>query len=509
MPKSKNYKTPNTPNTEYKNQISPTSEYKNKNIKSNKLATTGKLINSSSNSDNSQNSQTFIVIAKSTCHNLLMYMDEKVEAFIKREEPLEIAHESIAKAAKLLIQNDTPLSKHQAYRNMKEISSEYDYILKCSSNSEIPKPHGIKLQDNVDAYFYAMLYPPIFEVCNNTSKDLMYSKYAMCLELWHNMLTQAIIIDSFFDGLHESILKLLNDRNDTILYDPSPESKYTYSPKSYNKSSTNYKDKLLELYRPSIEFACHVKEKTLDDRKSTTTQDKSIKSMINFPFLQSGNRGTKMNNYIYDCIEFFNTFQDWLPKEHKNYKSAKFLKLYQLYNFQKQLHLFDFIWHSEFNKVNFHLTNGFVTNYVLYFILKQNKDLISIIFNDENNKHKDEHICPIKSGKDETYEFGIAYTSPNSTELSFENTLENYDLEFINSLIKRASITLSEYTLNFKDRQANRLWDFISNCTVFTVADNFFNYVNSLFNDSFVQEFRNIWNDSTDYYKQIYEDTHF
>ena len=103
-------------------------------------------------------------------------MDEKVEKFINREEPLEIAHESIAKAAKLLIQNDTPLSKHQAYRNMKEISSEYDYILKCSSNSEIPKPHGIKLQDNVDAYFYAMLYPPIFEVCSNTSKDLMYSK---------------------------------------------------------------------------------------------------------------------------------------------------------------------------------------------------------------------------------------------------------------------------------------------------------------------------------------------
>ena len=397
MPKSKNYKTPRTPNAEYKNQISPTSEYKNKNIKSNKLATTGKLINSSSNSDNSQNSQTFIVIAKSTCHNLLMYMDEKVEKFINREEPLEIAHESIAKAAKLLIQNDTPLSKHQSYRNMKEISSEYDYILKCSSNSEIPKPHGIKLQDNVDAYFYAMLYPPIFEVCSNTSKDLMYSKYAMCLELWHNMLTQAIIIDSFFDRLHESILKLLNDRNDTILYDPSPELKYTYSPKSYNKSSTNYKDKLLE-------------------------------SMINFPFLQSGNRGMKMNNYIYDCIEFFNTFQDWLPKEYKNYKSAKFLKLYQLYNFQKQLHLFDFIWHSEFNKVNFHLTNGFITNYVLYFILKQNKDLISIIFSNENNKHKDEHICPIKSGKDETYEFGIAYTSPNSTELSLENTLENYDL---------------------------------------------------------------------------------
>lgn len=331
----------------------------------------------------------------------------------------------------------------------------------------------------------------------------------MCLELWHNMLTQAIIIDSFFDELHESILKLLNDRNDTILYDPSPESKYTYSPKSYNKSSTNYKAKLLELYRPSIEFACRIKEKTLDDRKSTTTQDKSIKSMINFPFLQSGNRGTKMNNYIYDCVEFFNTFQDWLPKEYKNYKSAKFLKLYQLYNFQKQLHLFDFIWHSEFNKVNFHLTNGFVTNYVLYFILKQNKDLISIIFSDENNKHKDEHICPIKSGKNETYEFGIAYTSPNSTELSLENTLENYDLEFINSLIKRASITLSEYTLNYKDRQANRLWDFISNCTVFTVADNFSNYVNSLFNDSFVQEFRDIWNDSTDYYKQIYEDTHF
>ena len=42
MPKSKNYKTPRTPNAEYKNQISPTSEYKNKNIKSNKLATTGR-----------------------------------------------------------------------------------------------------------------------------------------------------------------------------------------------------------------------------------------------------------------------------------------------------------------------------------------------------------------------------------------------------------------------------------------------------------------------------------
>ena len=177
-----------------------------------------------------------------------------------------------------------------------------------------------------------MLYPPIFEVCSNTSKDLMYSKYAMCLE-FVEYLTQAIIIDSFFDELHESILKLLNDKNDTILYDPSPESKYTYSPKSYNKSSTNYKDKLLELYRPSIEFACRIKEKTLDDRKSTTTQDKSIKSMINFPFLQSGNRGTKMNNYIYDCVEFFNTFRDWL-QEYKRYKSAKFLKLYQLYIFR-------------------------------------------------------------------------------------------------------------------------------------------------------------------------------
>ena len=44
------------------------------------------------------------------------------------------------------------------------------------------------------------------------------------------MLTQAIIIDSFFDGLHESILKLLNDRNDTILYDPSP---YAYTSNYY------------------------------------------------------------------------------------------------------------------------------------------------------------------------------------------------------------------------------------------------------------------------------------
>ena len=102
-------------------------------------------------------------------------------------------------------------------------------------------PHGIKLQDNVDAYFYAMLYPPIFEVCNNTSKDLMYSKYAMCLELWHNMLTQAIIIDSFFDRLHESILKLLNDRNDTILYDPSPELKYTYLRKAIIKARRTIK----------------------------------------------------------------------------------------------------------------------------------------------------------------------------------------------------------------------------------------------------------------------------
>ena len=128
-----------------------------------------------------------------------------------------------------------------------------------------------------------------------------------------------------FDRLHESILKLLNDRNDTILHDPSPESKYTYSPKSYNKSSTNYKDKLLELYRPSIEFACRVKEKTLDDRKSTTTQDKSIKSMINFPFLQSGNRGTKMNNYIYDCVEFLILSEIGYPKNIKIINQLNFL----------------------------------------------------------------------------------------------------------------------------------------------------------------------------------------
>ncbi len=85
-----------------------------------------------------------------------MYMDEKIEAFIKREEWLQIAHELIAKAAKLLIQNDTPISrKHQAYRNMKEISSEYDYILKCSSNFRNPLSTRDKITRQLHAYFYA------------------------------------------------------------------------------------------------------------------------------------------------------------------------------------------------------------------------------------------------------------------------------------------------------------------------------------------------------------------
>ena len=76
--------------------------------------------------------------------------------------------------------------------------------------------------------------------------------------------------------------------------------------------------------------------------------------MINFPFLQSGNRGTKMNNYIYDCVEFFNTFQDWLPKEYKNYKPAKFLSILQVLCKYKIVQKNLFKW-TELNSVRFYV----------------------------------------------------------------------------------------------------------------------------------------------------------
>lgn len=512
MPKSKKYKTTNTTNTNYKNQVRPVSGRKNKNIMLNKSATTGNLINNFSDSIDTPKTKTHIVIGKSNYKTLLMYMDESVESFMKSKDALDIAHQSIKEAYKLLVINDVPLSKHQAYRRMKETSSEYDYILKSISNSETPQPYGLRIENHISAYFYAMLYPPIFEVCTDTSTDLMYSKYSMFLELWHNMLVQAIIVDSFCYRLHESFLALLNNKNDTVIYDLDLESdEYIFDTTNLKrkKDVNNFKDYFLELYDPSINFACHVKEKAFNERKPQNKGEKSIKSMIEFPFFQSGNRGIKMNNYINSCISTLTNLQKCLSEDYKKYKSNKFLRLYRLYNFQKQLHMFDFIWHSEFYKVNFHLTNGFVTNYVLYFILKQNKELISLIFNDENNKHKDESVCPIDCGKSKIYDFGIAYTSPNSTELSIENTLENYDLEFINSLIKRASITIAEYPFNHENNQSHYLWEFASNNMIFPIIDKFLDYADSLFNESFVHNFSDIWNDSTDYYKQIYEDTHF
>ncbi len=200
-----------------------------------------------------------------------------------------------------------------------------------------------------------------------------------------------------------------------------------------------------------------------------------------------------MRRYISKCVDLLST----LYNDENNNQDAKcnFAKLYSQYNFQRQLHIFDFIWHSEYDSVDFHLTQGFITNYVLYKIMRHNELIYSRIVDTYEN---------------ERFEFSKSYRCKSAMELFLKDSIETYDLEFINTLIKRCSKTLQQYDLCFEDQQAKKLYDVISkNVINSNLIDSFGNYLNNLYDDTFSNRIHTIWDASSDYYSKIYEDTKY
>ncbi|MCH5186156.1 MAG: hypothetical protein J1F64_08540 [Oscillospiraceae bacterium] len=372
---------------------------------------------------------------------------------------------------------------------MKGISSNKDHVMKCIDNSKTVRPGGFTLAEHIRSYLYAMIYPPIFEICTHNSSDIIYSEYPMFLDLWCNMLEDAIILDGICDALHTSFFKLLNPRKYNLL-----RSDGTYSfdifkniKDKQNTDSQDYIDYLVLLYENYVKFTCIVDKKRLE-KNNSSERFRSINAMINYQFIQSGNRGIIMRGYIGDCI---GTLTDLHGTPNNNAK-CNFAKLYTQYNFQRQLHLFDFIWHSEYDSVDFHLTHGFITNYVLYKIMRHNDLLYPSIVDKYEN---------------EQFEFSKSYRSKSSSDLFLKDSIETYDIEFINNLIGKCSKSLQQYDLCFKEQQAKNLYSVINNnVVVHSLVDSFVHYLDKLYDNSFDEKIKTIWDNSSDYYTKIYED---
>lgn len=404
-------------------------------------------------------------------------------------------------------EEDEIIGKKEAYRRMKSKAVTAKYAIQSDDNSKQIHLNSFHLAKHLKAYLYAMIYPPIFENCSPNSSDIIFSKYPALLKLWCNMLEEAIILDGFIDCINKTTLRMLDKRYDAITFN---DNNYTVKYKKTTTPSTNHKNILTNLYIPNISFNCRVREFASANNPNYNEHEKGIKNILQHKFFQSGNRGINMHYSTEVSIQYipeiYNEYIDYLKNEHNNYlkkcytnfngKISNLTKIFPLYNLCLQSHLLDFVWHDEFDRVDFHLTEGFMTNYVLHKIMKQNILVIE--------KIADLH-------KDEEYHYDKKYICNDSTELSLSSTIESYDLHFLRLLIKQCSDTFRKYDLHIKKSQAKSLICII-NDSESILFDDFFNNIIERHllakPDDTVKKLETILEKSKDYYHKIYEDNH-
>ncbi len=402
---------------------------------------------------------------------------------------------------------DEIICKKEAYRKMKAKAVTAKYTIQSDDNSRRIHLNTLHLAGHLKAYLCAMIYPPIFENCTSNSSDVIFSKYPMLIELWCNMLEEAIILDGFLDCIHRSILMMLDKRYDSIYCN---NNKYDVKYNQPESSSMNSKNLLINLYKPNIMFTCRVKEFAIINNLKNIEHTKSIKSILQHNFFQSGNRGSDMHSYIKFSIKYidkiYNSYIEYLENDYtkqikeydKNFngKIGNLTKIFPLYNVCVKSHLLDFVWHDNFKSVDFHITEGFLTNYVLNKIMQQNNVVIKKLAN---------------TYEDEEFHYSKKYICNNSTELSLSNTIEAYDLHFLRLLIKQCSDTFQKYDLCFERNQAKSLIYTINDTESFILND-FYRHIiehNLLRNplDS-IDQLEAIWEKSKIYYQTIYDDNY-
>ena len=504
MPKNKPYYVATFDrNKSYMPKDDPSRKSKQKKRTEDRLASTKKT---SDSIDGQPKYTSAIVIGRSNFAKLFNYANN-IEKLMNYKDRLNKSQEFIVNMYDTLRNDeDEILCKKDAYRRMKVKAVTAKYAIYSADNSKQIHLNTLHLASHLKAYLCAMIYPPIFENCTPNSSDIIFSKYPMLIELWCNMLEEAIILDGFIDCLHNIAMKQLCKRYNPIHYN---ENQYDKNYLSY-KSSANFKNLLINLYMPNIFFNCYVKEFASANNPNNNEYGKDIKNILQHKFFQSGNRGIQMHSCIKYSIQYIleiyneylehlkNEYSDHFKKCDKNFNGriSNLTKIFPLYNLCVQSHLLDFVWHDNFDNVDFHLTDGFLTNYVLNKIMNQNIEVIEKIADDYN---------------DEDFHYGKKYTCNNSTELSLSSTIESYDLNFLRMLIKQCSNTFLKYDLHIKKSQAQSLVYIIKDSESFLFNDFYTNIIeNHLLNkpEDTIKKLETILEKSKDYYHKIYEDNH-
>lgn len=439
-----------------------------------------------------------IVITRSKISKSYTYSDN-ISELATDELYMRRNKESIRSMYNVLKRQDNEIiCKPEAFRRMKELSFASGSILACSANSKMISINGMKLQPHIKAYLYSMVYPPVFEICAGNEFNTIYDNYLNSVNMWVTMLEDALIIDGAMEAIHnfftknlllkdENILCSLKKNGSKITAEYNIDELFKFKETDTIKSK-DYIKNLKEAYHTTITLSCLVDEKRIEGRKSSKKSDhfRSVSNLIDYPFFQAGTKGRAMYKCILKSInKCMRSYKD-LQKRFDN----KVHKVFPLYLLNRQSRIFDFYWHYEFDNVKFHLTQGFMTNYVLYKVMRQINELWNASIPATNS---------VKSPE-------VEYAHVSSSECAIQYSIESYDLYFLNSLIRRISDTLTAYDIYSEKNAAHKLYSALQNMVSY-IADDFISFLDNEFQDrSFASVLRERFGASKDYYKLIYED---
>lgn len=346
--------------------------------------------------------------------------------------------------------NSDELTKQHIYSNLRQVSSQHFDVVTNMDNSPKVNIYNMTLSPYIIPYILTILYPNIFENIDNIQGNIFLSSYGAYIFGSFKLLEAALILDGFLmsiDNYCRQIIeaKKIKSFKEVISYFTEIY-KYLDTYKNddikYNTNNHWCLERFFAIYLYFIQYSRDVWCGESINKKEKTERNISI---INTRFFLNNKKG--LNRYNNMCASLSS-----LRKNYHNLKNNNLFsdceKILFLFTLNRSTHLFDFNYHNAFHDIDFHITEGFATNLVLYTLLENNKSILSA----EMPKDINEEAQLIKT-----------YYTEDASEFSLCNNLSLTDLAFLRNLIKRISLSLDNYDFRVSEDQAWHYWVSLDN----------------------------------------------
>lgn len=353
------------------------------------------------------------------------------------DRPMELLN----KLAKELDNSNENYNKMGIYRKFRQVSAEKNYVFENWINSKRTNIEEIYLSSYIQPYLLSIIYPYIFEDYDSIQhgKEIeIFKKYSYFIYNSFRMLEAAIIADGFFMAIDDCCLQLLNNDKPTNFSDGIKTIRDKIS--KCDGKTKNYTYNLAAIYINFLEYSKLIYHGNNDD--SDNNKDSSSKKhnilIYDIRFFLSNKKGEiRFNNMACNIGELKHYCDEVLNNDDFSYQE----KILFLYVLSRRTHIFDFNYHEHFPTVDFHITGGFITNLVLYHLIK-NFDIIA------------DKYTPYNLREDELDKIQKTYYACNLSDFYLKNTITLTDLAFIRNLIKKVAISFKLYDLNIQTAQS-------------------------------------------------------